>query len=134
MTASITGSCHCGTVTWAANLPPTILLNCHCTMCRQLSGADYSSWVVMPVDSFHVESGADSIKHYQATEKFSKNFCTECGATVSCVNNDKFPGHIYVARGNITSAFNEPVALQVYTKDKANWVTPDPAIPVFNPE
>ena len=133
MNASINGSCHCGRVTWQAELPQTIILNCHCNMCRQLSGADYSSWVVVPTEKYQVTEGADLIKQYQATPKFSKSFCSLCGSTVSCVNNDKFPDHTYVARGNILDQFEFPADIQVYTADKASWSKLNEDIPNYNP-
>ena len=101
-------------------------------MCRQLSGADYSSWVIFPAEKYKVKTGSDSISNYQATEKFSKSFCAKCGSTISCVNNDKFPKHIYVARGNIGGEFNLPVDIQVYTGDKADWINLNEDIPAFN--
>ncbi len=128
----ISGQCHCGTVKWSASLPHKVALNCHCNMCRSLSGADYTSWVILPAGQFNLLSGSENLTIYQATEKFTKSFCSKCGATVSCINDDKFPDHIYVAKGNITSEFNLPPEIQVYTKDKADWVTIDEGIPVIN--
>lgn len=132
MKNSISGKCHCGVVEWMATLPHTIALNCHCNMCRSLSGSDYSSWVVIPSDQFKVLSGQANLTEYQAAEKFSKSFCKSCGSTVSCVNDDKFPNHTYVAKGNITTDFDMPAEIQVFTKDKACWVKIDESIPVIN--
>lgn len=133
MGKSIVGKCHCGSVEWQAKLPPEIVLNCHCNMCRQLSGADYSSWVVVGVSQFKVVKGIENIITYHATQKFSKSFCSTCGSTVSCINEGKFPDHIYIAKGSIASEFDLPVNVQVYTNDKAGWVKIDEDIPVFNP-
>lgn len=130
---TIEGQCHCGTVRWQATLPPKIVINCHCNLCRQLSGADYSSWVVFPASQFSLLAGQEAITHYHATEHTRKTFCASCGSTVSAVNNSKFPGCVYVARGNITTHAELPVNFQVFTNDKAPWVHPDDNIPVFNP-
>jgi hypothetical protein len=134
MNNMLNGQCHCGEVTWQATLPHTIALNCHCNLCRSLNGADYSSWVILPEAQFQLLSGEDKLSHYQASDKFSKTFCAHCGSTVSCVNDDKFPGNIYVAKGNIVSNFDLPAQLQVFTQFKADWVTLAEDIPVFNPE
>ena len=133
MTSSITGKCHCGMIEWEVDLPSKIVLNCHCNMCRQLSGADYSSWVIFPVEQYKIRAGTECISYYQATDNFSKSFCSKCGSTISCVNNDKFPEHVYLARGNIGSELDLPVEIQVYTTDKATWVEINDDIPVFNP-
>ena len=101
-------------------------------MCRSLSGADYSSWLVIPSDQFTLLSGKEFITEYQATDNFSKGFCSKCGSTVHGINNDKFPRHVYLAKGNITSKYTKAPDIQVYTKDKAAWVTLDDNIPVFD--
>lgn len=133
MTESIEGRCHCGDVQWQAQWPPKLLLNCHCNMCRQLSGADYSSWVIMLDEQFLLTQGEAQLQGYQASSGFSKTFCRRCGTTVSAVNSAKFPGHTYVARGAVTSDIDLPVNLQVYTDDKAHWVSLDTEIPALNP-
>jgi len=101
-------------------------------MCRSLNGADYSSWLILPSEQFNLLSGQENLTQYQASEKFSKVFCSKCGSTVCCINNDKFPDHTYVAKGNITSEFDIPAEVQVFTKYKADWVTIEENIPVIN--
>ncbi len=133
MSSSITGRCHCGLVQWIAELPKKVILNCHCNLCRQLSGADYSSWVIFPEKQVEICQGSEDISHYQATDNYSISFCSKCGSTVNAVNEEKFPNDIYLARGNITSDFDMPADLQVYTVDKASWLEINDAIPVFNP-
>jgi len=130
---SFEGRCHCGAVQWQAQLPTTIVLNCHCNMCRQLSGADYSSWVVIKDAQFSLSQEADQLQSYQASAGFSKSFCRHCGTTVSAVNSAKFPGHTYVARGTVSTDIDLPLELQVYTDDKACWAALAADIPVLNP-
>jgi hypothetical protein len=101
-------------------------------MCRSLSGADYSSWVVIPSKQFSIVSGGEDLTEYQASEAFAKSFCKKCGSTVNCINNDKFPDHTYVAKGNISTDFDIPAEIQVFTKFKASWVNIDESIPVFS--
>ena len=131
MKDSISGQCHCGSIQWTASLPHKVALNCHCNMCRSLSGADYSSWLILPSGQFSLISGKENISKYEASENFSKSFCSKCGSTVSCVNDDKFPDNIYIAKGNITSDFEIPAEIQVFTEYKADWVTIDESIPVI---
>lgn len=133
MNEKVSGKCSCGSVAWEADLPPKIVLICHCNMCRELSGADYSTWVVVKSENFTLLKGAELLNSYHATENFSKSFCSACGSTVNCVNNDKFPDHVYIARGNIVSDIELPANIQVYTADKADWVVLDDTIPAYNP-
>ena len=91
-----------------------------------------SSWLVLPASQFTLAKGEANISEYQATESFSKFFCANCGSTISCVNNEKFPEHIYVTRGNIEGDFDLPTQVQVYVADKAAWVELNENIPVLD--
>ena len=133
MSELIEGKCHCGDVTWQAELPADMVLNCYCNICRSLSGADYSSWVIFADEKFKLLTGKDKIVSYAATESFIKHFCSRCAASIFLVNNAKFPGFTYVARGNITTDIDLKIQMQVFTDDKAAWIEPDPDLPVFNP-
>lgn len=132
MKDSLSGQCHCGSVKWSVSLPHKLALICHCNMCRVLSGADYSSWLVFPADQFRVIAGEELVNDYQASENFFRFFCSDCGSTVSAINNDKFPDHVYVTKGNITSEFDIPTEIQVFSEYKARWVRIDDDIPVLN--
>lgn len=133
LNSSIFGNCHCGLIGWEAKLPPKIVLNCHCNLCRSLSGAAYSSWVVLPTELYSVTKGSEHISEYQATDNYFKSFCSNCGSTINCVNNDKFPEHTYIARASIKNEVSLPVDIQVYTTDKAHWIDISDDIPAFNP-
>lgn len=102
-------------------------------MYRKYSDADYSSWVIFQNNMFDIIKGKEFINQYQVTSEFSKTFCLNCGSTICCVNNDKFPDHIYVARGNITSNFDAPIEIQVYPDSKTPWVDVCSNIPELNP-
>lgn len=103
-------------------------------MCRELGGADYSPWVVVDGKQFVLLAGESLLSEYAATTSFIKRFCSNCGSVISCINNDKFPGHIYVARGNIKTDVNIEVDFQVFTENKAPWVTLDKHLPIYNPK
>lgn len=117
------GSCHCGTVKWEFSLPVKAVVKCHCGNCRKLQGADYSSWVIVPVEQYSITQGGESITHYQANEKSSKNFCLHCGTAIFLVNGKHFEGCVVLALGTIDS-YSENLApkVQVYTSSKAEWV------------
>ncbi|UNK37958.1 GFA family protein [Shinella sp. H4-D48] len=44
----IDGQCHCGFVTYEADIDPDALLICHCTDCQRLTGSPYRVTVRVP--------------------------------------------------------------------------------------
>ena len=48
----IDGACHCGLVSFSAEVDPARVVVCHCTDCQVLSGAPLRASVVAPVQSF----------------------------------------------------------------------------------
>jgi hypothetical protein len=40
----IDGACHCGSITYAAEIDPQTVAICHCTDCQTLSGSAFGSW------------------------------------------------------------------------------------------
>ncbi|SDS63454.1 Uncharacterized conserved protein [Halopseudomonas xinjiangensis] len=118
------GSCHCGSVRWKGTLPATAVLKCHYNNCRKLQGGDYSSWVVVPRSQFQIAEGLEHISSYNANDVSSKSFCSFCGSASFLVNGKHFPGHFVLPLGAIDD-YTQALApqIQVYTPDKAPWVT-----------
>ncbi|WPC05457.1 GFA family protein [Pseudomonas benzenivorans] len=117
------GSCHCGAVRWEFFLPIKTVVKCHCSNCRKLQGSDYSTWVVVPGEQYSITQGSEKITKYQANEKSSKNFCSNCGTAVFLSNGKHFPGNVVLALGALES-YSEELSpkIQVYTSNKAEWV------------
>lgn len=127
------GSCHCGSVQWEFSLPIKTVVKCHCGNCRKLQGADYSTWVVVPAKQHSITQGKENITKYQANERSSKNFCSNCGTAVFLVNGKHFYGDVILALGTIDNySKNLAPQIQVYTSNKAEWVKLHEDEPVLN--
>ena len=129
----IKGSCHCKSVEWEFSLPIRTVVKCHCGNCRKLQGSDYSSWIVVPNGQFSVILGEENVSIYQANEVSSKAFCSNCGSSTYLVNGKHFPGHFVIPLGAVDQ-FDDQLApqIQVYTKDKAQWVKLHDDEPIFS--
>jgi len=78
----IDGHCHCGNVTYQADVDPDRVSVCHCTDCQTLTGSPYRVTVVASRDSIRLTSNAPKI--YTKTGdnglKRIQHFCSECGS------------------------------------------------------
>ena len=48
----IDGACHCGLITYEADIDPEQVRVCHCTDCQSLTGSAFRVVVPVPADKF----------------------------------------------------------------------------------
>ena len=103
MSKKYTGHCACGQVTYGFDTEPTFIANCHCTDCKRASGAEMTTWVVVPETDFTVLSGSTKSFSYGpntetcADQGLDRVFCTNCGSRVFTNNLKDFPGTVFRA-------------------------------------
>mgnify|MGYP001194395730 CR=1 FL=1 len=79
----IDGGCHCGKITYTAEVDPEKVGICHCTDCQTLSGTAFRVSVAATKDAFHI-SGEPKIyiKTAESGAKRAQGFCPECGTPI----------------------------------------------------
>jgi hypothetical protein len=82
--AETSGSCLCGSVTFAVTPPFSAFRYCHCSRCRKASGSAHAANLVVPRAQFKWLAGEGSIKRFDlpGAERFSLWSCRECGGRV----------------------------------------------------
>ena len=58
MTPPLAGSCLCGAIRYAIDVPVAELRACHCTHCQKSSGSGASVNAVVPGTAFRITQGA----------------------------------------------------------------------------
>jgi hypothetical protein len=79
----IEGGCHCGRISYAADVDPAAVTICHCTDCQTLSGTAFRTVVPAAKESFrlsgqpkiYVKTGDSGARRVQA-------FCPDCGSPI----------------------------------------------------
>jgi len=90
----VTGHCHCGNISFEAEIDPAQVRICHCTDCQTLSGSAFRVNVASLPGTFVLKSGAP--KTYIKTTADSGNhrahgFCPECGTPLWATSTDANP-------------------------------------------
>lgn len=75
-------SCFCGDVRASFDPVGAFALHCHCSQCRRLSGAAFTTWLNVRRTAFRVESGAEVMNAFAVTTNATRHFCTRCGSHV----------------------------------------------------
>ena len=80
----IDGACHCGNITYQAEIDPEKVRICHCTDCQTLSGTAFRTVVPTPEQDFVVLTGSPKtyIKTAESGEMRAQVFCPDCGAHI----------------------------------------------------
>lgn len=80
----IDGSCHCGHITYEAEVDPEQVEICHCTDCQKLSGSAFRIVVPVAADCFRLLTGAPKLytKIAESGNKRLQAFCPTCGSSI----------------------------------------------------
>lgn len=76
----VQGGCHCGKLTYEADVDPQKVGICHCTDCQTLTGSAFSAFAAVPREAFRL-SGEPRIyvKTGESGNRRAQAFCPDCG-------------------------------------------------------
>jgi len=77
----IDGGCHCGKITYEADIDPEKVGICHCTDCQTTSGTAYRTNVPTEKNTFRLLTGEPRIyvKTAESGNRRAHGFCADCG-------------------------------------------------------
>jgi hypothetical protein len=84
-TMHIDGQCHCGRVTYQAEIDPERVSICHCTDCQTLTGSPYRVTVICSGDQIRI-TGKPPKTYAKAGDNGRtrvEHFCPDCGSRPS---------------------------------------------------
>ncbi|BDF95302.1 MULTISPECIES: GFA family protein [Pseudoalteromonas] len=80
----ITGRCHCGEVTYTAEVDENKVINCHCTDCQIIASAPFRTVVISHPNAvtFTAAAPKEYIKIAESGNKRAQGFCGNCGTSL----------------------------------------------------
>ena len=80
----IDGACHCGNITYVAEVDPDRAGICHCTDCQTFSGSAFRMSVPAAKEAFSLSGGQPKIyiKTAESGGKRAQAFYPECGTSI----------------------------------------------------
>ena len=80
----VDGGCHCGNITYVAEIDPDRVRICHCADCQNSTGSAYRVNVPAARDAFELRGGKPRIyvKTAESGSRRAQGFCPECGTPI----------------------------------------------------
>ena len=125
----IEGSCHCGRITFTAEIDPLRVVVCHCSDCQVLSGSPFRIIVPAPMRSFVVNGEPRRyIKIAGSGNRRVQAFCPEC-ATPLFGAPDENAEYVTVRLGCVKQRAALTPHAQVWTRSSMPWLSDIPGLP-----
>lgn len=80
----VTGGCHCGQITYEAEVNSATVRVCHCTDCQRLTGTPFRVNISARPETFKLKSGMPKnyVRTAESGNKCAHAFCPECGTPI----------------------------------------------------
>jgi len=120
----IDGSCHCGHITYEAEIDPERVVACHCTDCQTMSGAPFRAVVFSATDGFKLLTGELKIyvKTAESGNPRQQAFCPDCGTPIYATNTGHGPKNYGIRLGSIRQRGELTPKAQVWTRSAQHWL------------
>lgn len=125
----ITGACHCGAVSYEAEIDPATIGLCHCTDCQIFSGSAFRATVPAKKEAFKL-TGTPKVyvKTADSGNKRAQAFCADCGTHMyaTSVEDQKVFG---IRVGTSHQRAQLPPTRQIWCQSAQPWAMDIKAIP-----
>lgn len=113
------GSCLCGEVQFkvTGNLPN--FYQCHCSLCRKLSGSASDTATFLNAKQFTWLAGTEFIKSFSTNSGYRSDFCSRCGSTVPHLMTNQI--QYWVPAGLLNGQVRNVVSAHLFVESKADW-------------
>jgi hypothetical protein len=119
----VDGHCHCGLITFEAEVDADALTICHCTDCRRLSGSAFRTTIRATAGNFSLLSGSPKtyVKTAESGNKRVQAFCGNCGTPIYACSPDN-PQSYSIRAGTITQLEAFRPHQQIWRRSALSWV------------
>jgi len=128
----VDGGCHCGKITYEAEIDPETVSICHCTDCQTLSGSAYRSNVRTLKGTFKLLSGQPKIyvKTAESGNQRAQAFCPDCGSPIysTTVTDPQIHG---LRVGTLRQRGELRPKVQGWCRSAQSWVTDLSSVPQY---
>ena len=125
----IEGSCHCGAISFTAQVDPARVMVCHCSDCQVMSGSPFRAVVPAPVDTFVLHGEPKRyIKTADSGNRRVQAFCGECGTPLFATAPENAT-QVVIRTGCLKQKSQLVPQTQIWQRSALPWIAGVPALP-----
>ena len=119
----IDGGCHCGNITYEAEIDPEAVSICHCADCQTLTGTAYRVNVRVHKQDLKLRGGTPRVyvKTAESGNKRAHAFCPECGTPVYSTSVEDDPQVYGLRVGTARQKAELPPRKQGWCRSALPW-------------
>ena len=127
----VNGSCHCGEITYEAEVDPAGVSACNCTDCQMLTGTVYRVSVRTPAASFRLLSGTPKVyvKTADSGERRRHAFCPNCGTPIRASADTDTPPSYSLRIGCLAQRAELPPKRRLWCNSALAWAQDVSGVP-----
>lgn len=125
------GQCLCGSIKYEVNKIEERMGHCHCSMCRKFHGAAYATLGEAKKDNFRWSSGQELLQSYHADNDTTRQFCSQCGSSMTFADANDDGELIEFTLGTLDSDINLKPDVHIFVSSKSNWLDIEDDLPQF---
>lgn len=119
--SSYHGQCLCGSIKYQVDKIEPKMGHCHCSMCRKFHGAAFATFGEAKRENFHWLEGEDYLQSYQAENGTVRQFCRECGSSMTFAAATDSSDVVEFSLGTLDSPLDIEPDVHIFVGSKANW-------------
>jgi hypothetical protein len=119
----VQGACHCGQITYEAEIDPEKVNLCNCTDCQMLTGSAFRVSLQAPAATYRLLSGKPKVyvKTADSGTKRRHSFCPNCGTPVSATADSDSPPTYSLRVGCLEQRAQLPPKKRIWCKSALPW-------------
>ena len=118
----IDGGCHCGKLSFEAEIDPDKVGLCHCSDCQVLSGTAFTTYVPVAKDAFRLRGEPKVyVKTAESGNRRAQAFCPDCGTRLYA-SAEKDPQVFNLRLGTVRQRAQLQPRAQVWCRSALPWV------------
>ena len=118
----IDGACHCGSITFTAEIDPKGVTICHCADCQVLSGAPFRTVVTAPIERFKLSGEPRRYTVVQSGKPMAQAFCPECGTPLFAAAPES-PTFVVLRLGCVNQRAQLRPSAQIWANVALPWIS-----------
>jgi len=127
----ITGGCHCGKITYVAEIDLDNVVICHCTDCQSLSGSAFRTVAMSEKNAFKFLAGYPNIyiKTGDSGNKREQAFCSDCGSPIYSSSVGDGPKQYGIRLGTVDQRNQITPKKQKWIGSSESWIQEISSLP-----